>query len=105
MALEQILLKEIQESKRWIEIEKDESTYKRDLKKRVELINWVLDNMKNSDTDICSVIETRMNEIIVKINQTLNLIEVDPLDSQLRILDWIFYQVCSNEIKKSYNLS
>ena len=47
MNIEQILQNEIQGSKRWIEIEKDESTYKRDLKKRVELINWVLDNMKN----------------------------------------------------------
>jgi len=28
------------------------------------------------------------------------IIEQDPLDSQLRILDWIFYQVCSNEIKQ-----
>jgi len=28
------------------------------------------------------------------------IIEKDPRDSQLRILDWIFYQVCSNEIKK-----
>jgi hypothetical protein len=41
-----------------------------------------------------------MNEIIDKINQIHVLIEADPLDSQLRILEWIFYQVCSNEIKK-----
>ena len=31
MSTEQILLKEIEESKRWFEIEKDDSTYKRDL--------------------------------------------------------------------------
>ena len=100
MTIEQILQNEIHESKRWIEIEKDESTYKRDLKKRVELINWILDNMKNSDTDICSVIETKMNEIIDKINKTHCTLETDPLDSKLRILDWLLYQVCSNKIKE-----
>ena len=78
MSIEQTLLQEIEESKRWIEVEKDDSTYKRDLQKRIELINWVLDNMKNSDTDICSVIETRMNEIIVKINTTDSIFESDP---------------------------
>ena len=100
MSIEQILHNEIKDSKRWIEVEKDESTYKRNLKKRVELINWTLDNMKNSNTDICSVIETRMNEIIDKINKTDSIFEADPLDSELRILDWVFYQVCSN--KKKY---
>lgn len=99
MTLEQTLQNEIKESNRWIEIEKDESTYKRDLKKRIELINWVLVNMKNSDTDICSVIETRMKGIIDKINRTDSIFEADPLGSELRILDWILYQVCSNEIK------
>ena len=33
MTLEQTLQNEIKESNRWNEIEKDESTYKRDLKK------------------------------------------------------------------------
>jgi hypothetical protein len=98
VTIEQILQNEIHESKRWIEIEKDESTYKRDLKKRVKLINWILDNMKNSD--ICSVIETRMNEIIEKINKTDSIFEADPLDSELRILDWILYQVCKDQPKK-----
>jgi hypothetical protein len=41
MNVEQLLQNEIKDSQRWIEIERDESTYKRDLKKRVELINWV----------------------------------------------------------------
>jgi len=106
MSIEQLLQTEIQESERWIEIEKENSTYKRDLKKRVELINWVLENMKNSDIDICSVIETRMNQIIDKINKTHSIFEADPLDSELRILEWIFYQVRSNEIKKveEYNI-
>jgi len=100
MTLEQTLQNEIKDSQRWIEVEKENSTYKRDLKKRVELINWVLENMKNSDIDICSVIETRMNQIIDKINKTHSIFEADPLDSELRILEWIFYQVRSNEIKK-----
>jgi len=52
--------------------------------------------MKNPD--ICAIIESRMNEIIDKINKKKNIIEGDPLDSELRILDWIFYQVCSNEV-------
>ena len=73
MNVEQLLQNEIKDSQRWIEVEKDESTCKRNLKIRVELINWVLENMKNSDTDICSVIETKMNEII---GRTFHRIEV-----------------------------
>jgi hypothetical protein len=99
MPIEQTLQNEINDSQRWLAIEKDESTYKRNLKKRVELINWVLENMKNTETDICSVIETRMNEIIVKINNTDSIFEADPLDSELRILDWILFQVCRNKRK------
>ena len=63
------------------------------------MINWVLVNMKHLDTDICSVIATRMNEIIDKINKIDSIFEADPLDSELRILDWILYQVCSNNLK------
>ena len=55
---------EIEDTRRWIEVEKDESTYKRDLRKRVEIINWVLENMKNPDTSICETLESKMNEII-----------------------------------------
>jgi hypothetical protein len=69
MNVKQILLKDIEDSKRWMDLEKDESTYKRDLKKRIELINWVLHNMKNPDVQICEIIETRMNEIIDKLNK------------------------------------
>jgi len=65
-------------------------------KKRIELINWVLENMKNSEINICAVIESRMNEIILKINQTHEIFEADMLHGELRILDWIFYQVCVN---------
>jgi hypothetical protein len=60
--------------------------------------------MKNSDIDICSVIETRMNQIIDKINKTHSIFEADPLDSELRILEWVFYQVRSNEIKRLKNI-
>ena len=41
-----------------------------------------------------------MNEIIDKINQIDSAIEAHPSHSELRILDWILYLVCSNEIKK-----
>lgn len=101
MTIEQTLLQEIEESKRWLNIEKDESTYKRDLIKRIELINRVLENMKNPDIQICDLIEYKMNEIILTINQTHDIFEADPLHSELRILDWILYQVCSNEIKNT----
>jgi len=64
------------------------------------LINWILEKMKNPDIFICETIESKMNEIIDKINETDSAIEADPLHSELRILDWILYQVCSNDIKK-----
>lgn len=35
-----------------------------------------------------------MNEIILAINKTYSIFESDKLHSELRILDWIFYQVC-----------
>jgi hypothetical protein len=63
MGIEQTLLQDIEESKRWLNLEKDESIYKRDLAKRIELINWVLENMKNPDIQICDLIESKMNEI------------------------------------------
>jgi hypothetical protein len=100
MIIGQILQDEIQDAKRWIEIEIDESTYKRNLIKRVELINWVLEQMKNPDINICETIENKMNDIIEKINKTDSILEADPLDSQLRIFDWIFYQVCKDQQKK-----
>jgi hypothetical protein len=39
MSVEQTLQKEIEESKKWIECTLEDSTYKRDLYKRIELIN------------------------------------------------------------------
>jgi hypothetical protein len=58
--------------------------------------------MKNPNPEfpICEILEHKMNEIIDKINQMHDIIGADPLDSQLRILEWIFYQVCSNKVKK-----
>jgi tRNA U54 and U55 pseudouridine synthase Pus10 len=97
MNAQQTLQKEIEESKTWLSREKEESTYKRNLKKRIELINWVLENMKNPDIQICNLIESKMNEIILTINKTYSIFESDKLHSELRILDWIYYQVCVNK--------
>ena len=100
MSVQQTLLKEIEDSQRWLDVQKEENTYRRDLRKRIELINWVLEEMKKPDIFICEVIETRMNEIIDKINEKDSIIEADLLDSEVRILDWILCIVCSNEIKR-----
>jgi stress response protein YsnF len=97
MTLEQRLQSEIQDSKRWIECTQNNSTYKRDLKKRVELINWVLINMKNPDIQICSLIETRTNQIIDDINKKDSVLEDHPLDSERRILDWVLFLVYCTE--------
>ena len=100
MSIEQTLLQEIEESKRWLNIENEDTTYKRDLQKRIELINCFLEKMNNPDIFICEIIESKMNDIIDKINETDSIFEVDPLHSELRILDWILYIVCSNEISQ-----
>jgi hypothetical protein len=100
MAIEQTLLQEIDESKRALDGLIDDTIYRREHSKRIELINWALENMKKPEIQICDLIESKMNEIILKINQTHDICEADKLHSELRILDWIFYQVCSNEIKK-----
>ena len=97
MGVEQILQNEIHEAERWTY--KAEGVYKRDLTKRIELMNWVLQCMSNQDTPICEIIESRINQTIDKINKTNSLIEADPLDSELRILDYLLYLVCRNEIK------
>ncbi len=100
MSIQQTLQEEIKDAQRWLNVQKEESTYRRDLRKRIELINWVLEGMKNPDTQICPLIETRMNELIDEINEKDSIFEADPLDSELRILDGILCIVCSNEIKK-----
>lgn len=96
MTLNQILEKEIKDSELWLSREKQESTYKRDLNKRIELINWVLHNMKNPDVEICSLIEARINETIQEVNKKDSIFESEILDTELRVLDWIFYQACIN---------
>ena len=97
MPVTQILEQEIKDSELWLSRTQEESTYKRDLKKRIELINWVLENMKNSEVEICSLLESRMNETIQEINKTDSIFDADKLHSELRILDWIFYQVCMSQ--------
>jgi hypothetical protein len=100
MTIEQTLLQEIDESKSALDGPIDDIIYRREHSKRIELINWVLENMKKPDIQICDLIEFKMNEIIIKINQTHDIFEADKLHSELRILDWAFYKVCSNEIKR-----
>lgn len=99
MTVLQILQQEIRDSELWFTLEKEESTYKQDLKKRIELINWVLENMINPDVEICSLIESRMNNVVLTINQIRDILEADKLHSEFRILDWIFYQVCKDQQK------
>ena len=65
--------------------------------KEFELTNWALEEMKNPDTNIYAPIETKMNELVDEINKKDSILESDPLDSEVRILDWILYLVCSNE--------
>ena len=97
MTVEQILQKEIEESRTWLDRENEETTYKRDLQKRIELIKWALENMKNTNIYICALIENKINEIIETINKTHSILEADKLHSELRILNWILYQVSSNK--------
>jgi hypothetical protein len=98
MTIQQTLQEEIQESRRWVD--KAEGVYKRDLNRRIELMIWVLENMKNPEINICELMESKMNEVILEINQTRDILEADKLHSELGIMDWLFYQVCSNEMKK-----
>jgi len=100
MSVVQVLQQEIKDSELSLSRTYEESIYKRDLKKRIELINWVLENMKNPNVEICSIIEHRMNETIQEIKKKDSIFESDILDNELRILDWIFYQVCKDQQKK-----
>lgn len=85
-------------SERWIDTV--EGVYKRDLVKRIELIKWVLEQMKDPQINICELMELKMNNIILEINQTHDIIEADKLHSDLGIMDWLFYQVCKDQQKK-----
>jgi len=99
MSVVQVLQQEIKDSELSLSRTYEESIYKRDLKKRIELINWVLENMKNPNVEICSLIEARMNETIQEIKKLDSIFESDILDSELPILDWVFYQVCKDQQK------
>jgi hypothetical protein len=99
MSVVQVLQQEIKDSELSLSRTYEESIYKRDLKKRIELINWVLENMKNPNVEICSLIEARMNETIQEIKKLDSIFESDILDSELLILDWVFYQVCKDQQK------
>lgn len=69
------------------------------------MINWVLGNIKQPRTELCDLIETKTNEIILKINEADSIIESDKFHSELRILGWILYQVCVNEkLETKHNL-
>ena len=99
MSLMQTLQNELEDSELWLSREKEKSTYRRDLKKRIELLNWTLENMHNPNVNICKMIESNIDEILIKIKKTNSIFETDPLDSELRILNWILYQVGSNKEK------
>jgi len=94
MTLEQTLQNEIEESKELHERPIDSTIYRRDLAKRIELVSWVVDSMKDPSNHVCNLIESRMNEITLKINQTRTILEADKLYSELNILEWIYYVVC-----------
>jgi hypothetical protein len=53
----------------------------------------ILTNKEKLNTSICEIIESKINEIILKINQTHEIFEADKLHSELRILEWSLYQV------------
>jgi hypothetical protein len=74
MSIEQTLVQVIEESQRQLNGPNDDTIYRRDQSKKIELINWVLDNMKNPDTFICAIIESKMNEIIDEINKKKSIV-------------------------------
>jgi hypothetical protein len=71
MTVEQTLLQEMEETVTSLAREREECIYKRDLKKRIELINWVLAEMKKPDVQICALIETKINGLIDEINKRI----------------------------------
>ena len=97
MTVQETLQEEIKDAQKWLKAQKEESTYRRDLRKRIELINWVLEEMKNQDIFICEVIENKMNELIDEINKKDSIIESDPLDSEVRILDRVLLHVFKDQ--------
>ena len=55
MGIEKILQNEIKESQRALDGPNDDTIQRRDHSKRIELLNWVLENMIKPDLKICDV--------------------------------------------------
>jgi hypothetical protein len=68
MSIELRLQREIKNSKIRYNREKDDSPCKRYLMKRIDLTNRVLENMKDPDTKICDMGQSKMKETIITIN-------------------------------------
>jgi hypothetical protein len=66
--------------------------------KKIKLIDWVLQNLKNPNVEIYSLIESKIIDTIEEIKKKASILEFDILDSELRILDWIFYRVCKDQL-------
>ena len=49
MRILETLQKEIEDSQKRLVVQKGQNSYRRDLRKRIELINWVLEHMKKPD--------------------------------------------------------
>jgi len=49
MRMQETLQKEIEDSQKRLVVQKGQNSYRRDLRKRIELINWVLEHMKKPD--------------------------------------------------------
>lgn len=62
MGIEQTLLKEIEESQRQLNGRNDDIIYRRDQPLRIELIKWVLEELKSPDVQICTVLESKINK-------------------------------------------
>jgi hypothetical protein len=77
-----------------------EGVYKRDLVKKNRINRLGLDVMKNPQIKICEFLKSKMNDIILEINQTHDVFEADKLHSELETMDEIFYQVCKDQQKK-----
>ena len=86
MSIVQTLQEEIQESQKALDGPIDDTIYRRDHAKRIELINWVLENIKNPNVQIFEVMESSLNEIILKVNQSQDIFESDKLHSEIQIL-------------------
>ena len=97
MALEQTLQDEIETSRKYLERPIDSTIYRRGLAKRIEVVSWVADCMKDPNNQVCNLIESRRNEVALKIKQTSTIFEADKLYSELNILEWISYVVCKAE--------